>query len=533
MPGVRTSIRLRLTLWNATVLAMVLIAFASGGYLTLAAVLRERGDASVSQSARAIAGALSAERRAARDRGDLTRVRGDAARAALRELRTRDLDVFIADEAARVLAASRAPARSRSPSPTRAGMARVPVPAPPAAPTDQDTLSMPVAVRDLLRQSVKPGEVARRTVRIDDVDWRAALIRVPAGQDYAEAPGFIVGVLRSGEEDLAVLGRVRTTLLFAIPLALLVSVLTGYAIARRSLAPMDEMAARAARISAATLDERLPVGNSHDELGRLATVINDLLGRVDVAFRKQKQFVADASHELRTPIAIVRSEADVVLQRPVRHESEYREALAVIRDESVRLTRIVDDLFLLARTDAGSPLDRRERVDIADLLAAGVRSVRTIADTRGIHLESSIFPDPTHPAFVMGDRALLRRLLLNLLDNALKNTPRNGCITVSFASTENDVSFVVADNGLGIAEELRPRIFDRFVRAKVATPDPRPEGLQHELGTVAVDAVPSASGAGLGLAIAQAIAHAHDGVIMLDHVPVGASFRVTLPRGDG
>lgn len=532
-PRMRTSIRLRLTLWNASVLAMVLIAFANGGFLTLTAVLRERGDASVSQSARAIAGAVSAERRAARDRGDVTRVRGEAARAALRELRTRDLDVFIADEAARVLAASRGPARPRSAAPTRAGMARVPVPAPPVAPADPDTLAMPAAVRDLLRQSVKPGEVVLRTVRIDDLDWRAALIRVPAGQDYAEAPAFIVGVLRSGEDDLAVLGRVRTTLLFAIPLALLVSVITGYAIARRSLAPMDEMAARAARISAATLNERLPVGNSHDELGRLATVINDLLGRVDVAFRKQKQFVADASHELRTPIAIVRGEADVTLQRPVREESEYREALAVIRDESVRLTRIVDDLFLLARTDAGSPLDRRERVDIADLLAAGLRSVRTIADTRGILLDSSIAAEPTHPAFVMGDRALLRRLLLNLLDNALKNTPRNGCITVSLTSTESDVFFVVADNGLGIAAELRPRIFDRFVRAEVAAPGPLGEGPQHELGTVAVDTVPSASGAGLGLAIAQAIAHAHDGEITLDDVFAGASFRVTLPRDRG
>ncbi len=527
-PRVRTSIRLRLTLWNASVLAMVLIAFANGGFLTLSAVLRERGDASVSQSARAIAGALSAERRAARDRGDVARVRGDAARAALRELRTRDLDVFIADEAARVLAASRGPVRPRSAAPTRPGLARPPVPA--VAPADPDTLAMPAAVRDLLRQSVKPGEVALRTVHIEDLDWRAALIRVPAGQDYPEAPAFIVGVLRSGEDDRAVLGRVRTTLLFAIPLALLVSVVTGYAIARRSLAPMDEMAARAARISAATLDERLPVGNSHDELGRLATVINDLLGRVDIAFRKQKQFVADASHELRTPIAIVRGEADVTLQRAVREEHEYREALAVIRDESVRLTRIVDDLFLLARTDAGSPLDRRECVDIAELLNAGLRSVRTIADARGVLLDSCISTAQTYPPFVTGDRALLRRLLLNLLDNALKNTPRGGCISVSLASTAEQVLFVVADNGRGIAAELRPRIFDRFVRAEVAPPDLASEGQTHEPDTVAVDTVAKASGAGLGLAIAQAIAHAHDGQITLDDVVAGASFRVTLPR---
>ncbi len=530
MTGARASIRLRLTLWNASVLAMVLIVFASGGYLTLSAVLAERGDTSLSEAARAIAGAVRAERRAARDRGDVANIRGDAARAALRELRTGDLDVFIADEAARVVAASRGPVRGRLGAAARPGMARTPVAVVPPTPADPDTLAMPAPVRDLLRQSVKTGEVALRTVRIDDADWRAALIRVPGGQDYAEEPALIVGVLRSGDDDLAVLGRVRTTLFFAIPFALIVSVLTGYAIARRSLAPMDEMAARAARISAATLNERLPVINPHDELGRLATVINDLLGRVDLAFRKQKQFVADASHELRTPIAIVRSEADVTLQRGTRDEPEYREALAVIRDESVRLTRIVDDLFLLARTDAGGPLDRRERVDVAELLGAGLRSVRSLADAKGVRLESRVPTDLAYSAFVMGDRALLRRLLLNLLDNALKHTPHGGCISVALSTTADQVCFAVADTGSGIAAELRPRIFDRFVRAESAPPQLLQISPDHTMGAVGVDTVPSTSGAGLGLAIALAIAHAHAGEIALDDGYDGASFRVMLPR---
>lgn len=503
---------------------MVLIAFATAGWFTLAAVLRERADASVGESARAIAGTVRAERRAARARGDVANLRGDAARAALRELRTQDLDVFIADEAARVVAASRGPARLRGTT-TRAPVIIAPKVAP-----DADTLAMPAPVRELLRQPVKAGEVALRTVRIDDLNWRAAVVRIPGGQDYAEEPALIVGVLRSDDDDVAVLAGVRTTLLFAIPLALLVSIVTGYAIARRSLAPMDEMAARAARISAATLDERLPVTNSHDELGRLATVINDLLGRVDVAFRKQKQFVADASHELRTPIAIVRGEADVTLQRPFRDESEYREALAVIRDESVRLTRIVDDLFLLARTDAGGPLDRRERVDVAELLGAGLRSVRTIADANGITLNTDFGPTNAQAAFVMGDRALLRRLLLNLLDNALKNTPRGGCITVTLSAEAERVVFNVRDNGRGIAADLRPRVFERFVRAEAPAAGALTDGHADQTGAVATAAVPAASGAGLGLAIAQAIAHAHNGEITLDEVFEGASFRVTLPR---
>ncbi len=525
----RTSIRLRLTLWNASVLAMVLIAFATAGWFTLAAVLRERGDASVRESAEAIAGAVRAERLAAQARGEAVPVRGDAARAALRELRTHDLDIFIADEAARVVATSRSAARTRS----GASKPRA-VAAAPRLPVEADTLAIPAPVRALLQEGARTGEVLVQSIRFDDVNWRAAVTRVSGDSTRDGDRALVVGVLRSSDEDHAVLVRVRTTLLFAIPFALIVSVLTGYAIARRSLAPMDEMAARAARISAATLSERLPVNNAHDELGRLATVINDLLGRVDVAFRKQKQFVADASHELRTPIAIVRGEADVTLQRPEREEPEYREALAVIRDESVRLTRIVDDLFLLARTDAGSPLDRRERVDVAELLGAGLRSVRTIADARGVQLDL-IVPTATASATtsdvptVIGDRGLLRRLLLNLLDNALKHTPRGGRVAVTLSAAPTQVVFVVSDTGPGVPAELRPRIFDRFVRAEHTV------GADGTVPAASAESsmmpeVPSASGAGLGLAIAQAIAHAHDGDIALDtDAPSGASFRVTLP----
>ena len=344
------------------------------------------------------------------------------------------------------------------------------------------------------------------------------------GPVHSDEPVLIVGVLRSDEEDLAVLSRVRTFLLFAIPFALVITVLAGYALARRSLTPMDQMAATAARISAATLSERLPVVNPHDELGRLATVINDLLGRVDDAFRTQKQFVADASHELRTPIAIVRGEADVTLQRPNREEGEYREALAVIRDESIRLTRIVDDLFLLARADAASPLDRHERVDMIELLSAGVRSVRTIADDKRIRLVVEQAPRSDDTICVDGDRALLRRLLLNLLDNALKHTPPDGSITVRLEATTTRAVFSVADTGPGIPAALRARIFDRFVRS-IAEEIP-----EHIAMLGSTSPVPTASGAGLGLAIAQAIAHAHGGQILLDDTTSGATFRVTLPR---
>ena len=514
MKRFRPSIRLRLTLWNASVVALLLTAFATAAWFTLRAVLRERGDATVRESARAIAGAVIAERNTARTRGDGERGRGEAARDALRELRMGDLDVFIADEAARVVAASRSPiVRSL------AHGSPVHVPAKPPPQANRDTLVMPASVRTLLSEarSRDTGEVVVRSVLVDDDEWRAAVVRLGRGPDDTE-PALVVAVLRSEAEDAVLLARVRTTLLLAIPLALLASVLAGYALARQSLAPMDAMTARAARISAATLSERLPIANEHDELGRLASVMNDLLGRVDDAFRAQRQFVADASHELRTPIAIVRGEADVTLRRASRDEAEYRDALAVIRDESIRLTRVVDDLFLLARADAGSSLDRHETVDLVELVAAGVRSVRTLAEHSGVSLELDIAHNIAAEALsVLGDQILLRRLLLNLLDNAVKYTRPGDRIHVRVTSSREEATVVIADNGPGVPAELRARVFDRFVRALPDTPDDT-----------------RTPGAGLGLAIAQAIAVAHHGTLTLDP-PVlqngaGASFRVVLPR---
>lgn len=512
---VRISIRLRLTLWNTSVLALMLIGFAIAGMVTLREVLQDRGATTVRESARAIASAVITERHEVRARGDTVHIEREAARDVLREMRIGDLDVFIVDDAARVIAANRLTAfpsegvRSGAPSATD-GRASA------------DTVVLAPPVRELLRLRPPAGDVIERSITIDDVEWHAALVRVDTGAVSESEPTLVVGVLRSEAQDTAVLTRVRTTLLLAIPFALLLTIAAGYALARRSLAPVDEMAATAARISAATLSERLPVVNSHDELGRLAQVINDLLRRVDDAFRTQKQFVADASHELRTPIAIVRGEADVTLQRTSREEHEYRESLAVIHDESVRLTRIVDDLFLLARADAASPLNRHERVDIAELIANGVRSVRTIADERGIVLDLIQPASPTVPAYVDGDPALLRRLLLNLLDNALKHTPVGGRVTVTIEAHGTDVGFVVSDTGAGIPDALRSDIFGRFVRTMS-----EPEVDLPVAG--GASRIPTASGAGLGLAIAQSIANAHGGHIALEPSSSGATFRVVLP----
>ncbi|MEP6834193.1 MAG: ATP-binding protein [Gemmatimonas sp.] len=511
MIQLKTSVRFRLTLWNAAILALLLIGFAYTSWVTLVQILDGRRDTEVSVSALAIQKTIENERARAFARGEDPRP--EVLRDSLQRLRAGDLDVYIVDQkASRVVAASRATARRStraavSPKPEAAG--KTPVP-----PTARDSLILlPPHVRDLLNTSSVSRDPVLSSLIVDGINYRAAVMRVPQGASE-DQPAMAVAVLRSGEEDIALEVRYRNRLIFTIPLALIFSILCGYAIARRSLAPVEAMAEQAARISAATLDERLPVANEHDELGRLATVVNALLERVHVAFLQQRQFVADASHELRTPIAIVRGEADVTLQRNTRNEVEYREALGIISEESVRLTRIVDDLFLLARSDAGAPVAQYSTLDLRDLTLGALRSVRTIADDHDIVLEQNV---PDSAICIEGDAPLLRRLMLNLLDNALKFTPRGGTVGVTVESEAQSVNIVVYDSGPGVSEALRARVFDRFVRAG---PDERP---------AFHDSPRATSGAGLGLAIATAIATAHHGTLSLDDSEGGARFRVVLP----
>ncbi|MEO7998831.1 MAG: ATP-binding protein, partial [Gemmatimonadaceae bacterium] len=496
----KASVRFRLTLWNAAILALLLGGFAYASRVALRSVLDGRRDTEVRESAQAIVKTILTERTRARSRGEDPRP--EVARDALSRLRAGDLDVYIVDEASRVVAASRSTVRHLARPATSAKPELASNKPTPSVPAGRDTVqTLPQHVRELLSEAKPSPEPQLSSTKLDGLSYRAAVLRVAPGAG-ADEPAMAVAVLRSGEEDMALEQRYTRLILFAIPLALLFSILCGYAIARRSLAPVEAMAEQAARISAATLDERLPVANEHDELGRLATVVNALLERVHVAFLQQRQFVADASHELRTPIAIVRGEADVTLQRKSREEGEYREALGIISEESVRLTRIVDDLFLLARTDAGAPVAQLAKVDLRELTVGALRSVRTIADDHDITLEQNV---PDDAMCIEGDAPLLRRLLLNLLDNALKFTPRGGTVGISVQRMAHSVDIVVYDTGPGVPEGLRTRMFDRFVRA---SPDERPATWN--------ESPRASSGAGLGLAIAAAIATAHHGTITLD-----------------
>jgi len=527
---VRASILTRLTLWNASVLACLLVLFAAAGWITLSRAVSQRTATTVRESARAVAGAIVAERRAAAARGDVEEVPGAYERAALREMRVGDLDIFITADTVSGDSATVDPVEvvaARQPRTADTPVVRVPA----------GLRAVMDSVRDERLRGVLPDSVVaiRRAIQGDSV-YRVALLRVePEPDNREDEPPLLVAVMLSEAEDRALLRQVRTTLFFAIPLALLVSIAAGFLLARRSLAPLEAIVARTSTITAANLDERLPVVNPHDELGRLTQIINGLLERVDRAFRVQRQFMADASHELRTPLAIVRGEAEVTLRRPHREEAEYREALGIVQAESLRLSRIVDDLLLLARTDAGGTLVTRP-VPLVDLVLSVVRSLRSLSDARGIVLQAEVDSAlvPGSGDVVQGDEALLRRLLLNLLDNALKYAPSGSTVQLTVAPASPDlpqgVRVRVSDAGPGIPAALRDRVFERFVHgaalAPTPVPTPAPQTSPRETGAPS----PVQTGAGLGLAIAQAIAAAHGGRIVLLDRPLGTTFDVLLPH---
>jgi signal transduction histidine kinase len=262
------------------------------------------------------------------------------------------------------------------------------------------------------------------------------------------------------------------------------------------------MADRARQIGIENLSERLPVANPRDELGKLAGTFNELLARLEGSLIQQRQFMADASHELRTPITTARTAASVALQQPSRSADEYRESLAIIEQESIRLSRIVDDMFTLARADAGSYPVRVMPMYLDEVIDEVVRALRVVAGTRGV----SIVVECVHPAPFTGDEDLVRRLIVNVVDNAVRYAPAHTAVRVALDRAADQYVISVADQGPGIPEEIQPRIFERFYRVDQARGGD--------------------GGAGLGLALARWIAQAHGGDIALAPPRLGSARRL-------
>lgn len=296
----------------------------------------------------------------------------------------------------------------------------------------------------------------------------------------------------------------REAMIVGIPIVLLLAGGGGLWLASIGLRPITEMARRASRIPLSGLEDLGPSDRT-DELGQLASAFNGLVARLRAALQTQRQFMADASHELRTPVSVVRATSEVMLSRPHRDEPEYREALGIVGGQARRLGHLVEDMLVLARADAGGyplcPVD----LYLDEVVAECRRAVDVLATERGVTIRSAGAGEIPF----RGDEDLLRRLVLNVLQNAVQHTPEGGSVGVELQHDADAVRIRVSDGGPGIPAADQSRIFDRFVQ---------------------LDAARRGVGAGLGLPIARWIAEAHGGTLVLEKTgTIGSTFCVSLP----
>src|SRR5690349_11850794 len=425
------SVRLRLTLWYAGVLALSLIAFAFVIYYAAGKIFHERQDESLRSTAQTVVSAYVEEFAEAHS---LTA----AGQIVLAEITFPNRYVQLVDNAGQPLAAS-ANLAGGTASANLAGETE-------AANLGGQTISIPAAT---LAESRARG-FSYATVN----GLRIAV--VPLSLDQAFGYAAVAEPLSVIEVGLT---ELRRDLFAGVPLVLLLASVGGYFLARKSLAPIASMNNQTQRISAENLSARLDVTNTRDELGHLATTINDLLARLESSFKAQQRFIADASHELRTPLAVLRGETEVALGK-TRTVEEYQQSLALIQDEAESLSRIVEDLFILAR----QPISTRaalhtERVSLNDAVKDCARAAQVLAIRKGVRLK--LENDPA-AITLNGDQDLISRMILNLLDNAVKYTPAGGEISLALARENGNAEIVVRDTGLGIAEADQSRVFDRF-----------------------------------------------------------------------
>jgi heavy metal sensor kinase len=467
------TIRARLTLWYVSALALALAVASIAIYLLLARALEDRVDGNLRSLIAIAATSLSNDLAEGQDIES-------AARSTATELASSDQMVAVFSADGRLLAeAGREPDLALT--------------LPGGAPPNQDAILYTAAESD------EPDDRHRIAVQ--------HLTLKPSGVEYIVMAG---NSLEMTDDELRSL---RGVLLSIGPLMIVVAAIGGWFLARQSLAPVMQMADRARRISGDAANERLPVANPRDELGRLAQTFNELLERLGSSLSQQRQFMADASHELRTPVATARTAASVALQQPHREEHDYRETLQIVEQQTVRLSRIVEDMFLLARADAGHLPLRKTRMYLDEVLADVARSARVLSASRQV----AIVVSGETSAAMVGDEELVRRLFVNLIDNAVRYSADRSGIRIELRRTSAGYETAVIDQGAGIPAHAHAAIFERFFRG-----DPS-RARDHA----------SASGAGLGLSLARWIARAHGGdVTLTDSSPSGTTFTVSLAVGD-
>jgi len=315
----------------------------------------------------------------------------------------------------------------------------------------------------------------------------------------------VIQIGRSESSMDAQLRDLALILVLGLPIAVAVAGVGGYVLARRALAPIERMTSHARTITAERLNDRLPVDNPDDEMGRLAAVFNQTLGRLEQSFEQMRRFTADVSHQLRTPLTAIRSVGEVGLRAGRRDEASYRAIIGSMLEEADRLSVLVDRLLSLSRAETHQSTLTPDSVSLVELAEDVVGHLGVLAEEKG----QSLSVDATGRPTAVIDRVVLRQALINLVDNAIKFTPSGGQVSVRVTSDDGTAVVDVTDTGPGIPSEARERIFDRFFRGD-------------EL---------AASGTGLGLSIAKGAVEANGGQLTLERSDAqGTTFRIRLSK---
>src|SRR5215216_2759703 len=368
---------------------------------------------------------------------------------------------------------------------------------------DQEGHHVPV-IQDALDRAAAEFKPQYMEVSLSPSE-HARIITWPARDEDGEVFFVVVG------QSLKDLHQAQRQLLFLLafsnPVALLLASLGGLWIANKALRPVDRLTRAAERIGRGNLNERVEEGDSKDEIGRLAATFNEMISKLEQAFDRERRFTADASHELKTPLAVLRGDIEVALRRE-RSPEEYKRVLQSNLEEIARLTKLTDDLLTLARSDAGEQVLELEPVRLDRLAAEAHAYVKPLAESVGVSLS---YDAPHSPILIEGDEKRLKQLLVNLLDNAIKYTPPGGSARLALTVKDSSALIEVSDNGRGIPASALPQVFERFYR-------------QSDLKDSRV------TGFGLGLAISKWIVDAHGGTIEVESAEgKGARFSISLP----
>jgi heavy metal sensor kinase len=343
--------------------------------------------------------------------------------------------------------------------------------------------------------------------QIESAEYNELPLRILSTTLTASGRQLTVQVAEPMDDYLEALERFRTAMFIGIPILLLVAAGGGYWMSTRALRPVDQITRASRAINPQDLSRRVTVPQTGDELQRLAETLNQMLQRIESAVARITQFTADASHELRTPVALIRTRAEVTLAKP-RNADQYRDALKEVLVESERTTALIENLMTLARADTGSETLNFAKTNISEIAAEVCTQAQTLTAVKQLHWNATV---PNTAIWVRGDADALRRLFLILIDNAVKYTLPAGSVSLDLQRNGTHAEIRVSDTGIGISDSDLPHIFERFYRADKAR--------SRELG-----------GTGLGLSIGSWIANAHGGEIKVESsAPGRTTFLIRLP----